>query len=88
MPHRAQSFPIGGSRIRRLINREPNDNEEMRDDEGVTDDFRGMADNGASTGAAVWDVVRFFKDAGGVIFRTKIASNISWDDRANAIHWI
>lgn len=71
---------VAASRFTRLLKFEPSAGEEIRRDEGLTDDYHGAAPDGSATTAPVWDVVRFYK-TGGLVVRARFRTGVVWDNR-------
>ena len=55
--------------------------EEIRADDTLTDRYNGRAPDGTATSAPVWEVVRFYRDAGGTIVRVRYRTGVAWDSR-------
>lgn len=65
-----------------LIKYEAQPGEELRaDDITAGDRYHGRAADGASTAAAVWEVVRFYRTTTGEIIRTRYRTGVEWDSR-------
>jgi hypothetical protein len=77
------AFPLvtNNSAFSNLIKFEAQVGSELRADELITDRYHGRAVDGASTAAAVWEVVRFYKDVLGNIVRVRYRTNVVWDNR-------
>jgi hypothetical protein len=69
------------SAFKRLLKFEPLPGEELRRDEGQSDDYHGAAADGTATSAAAWRVVRLYK-AGGLITRVRYRTGVAWDARS------
>jgi hypothetical protein len=66
-----------------LLNFRASPGQELRaDDVSGGDRYHGRANDGAATSAASWEVVRFYRDSGGNITRTRYRTGVAWDDRA------
>lgn len=68
------------SRAERVLKAAPSAGEEVRLDATATDDYTGMATDGADTTTAVWDVTRAYK-TGVNVTRIRFRSGIKWAER-------
>lgn len=78
---RAAPVSVAEDRFTRVLKFKPIAGEELRRDETATDDYHGIAADGSLTSAAVWDVVRFYKDASGKTTRTRYRTGVVWNNR-------
>lgn len=78
-----QSIGDQSSRFKRVLKAEPNAGEEMRIDTTLTDNYHGMATDATAETTASWDVVRFYKDAGGNITRIRYRTGVAWSARSS-----
>lgn len=78
---RATPVPVAEDKFTRVLKFKPVVGEELRRDETATDDYHGIAPDGSLISAAVWDVVRFYKDASGKTTRTRYRTGVVWNNR-------
>lgn len=71
------------SRFARLLKFEPAASEGLRREETATDDYHGASADGTQETSPGWDIVRFYKDAGGNIPRVRFRAGVAWADRAS-----
>lgn len=80
-----------GSEFDRILNRRIETGEEIRfqidDIADLENDYIGVAPELSATSAAVWSVVRIYKNTSGQPTRIRFVEGIAWDDRSNAVHW-
>ena len=78
-----QVFPSDKDAFTSLLKFEPVPGQEIRADETTTDRYHGRAEDGTATDSAVWEVVRFYKNANGDIVRARYRTGVAWDSRTS-----
>lgn len=71
-----------GDRMWRLLNQHVADGDELRLDLGTTDQYFGVATDGAATDlGGLWDVLRIYLDGDGNPTRMRTRTGVNWDSR-------